>query len=144
MPPETLFFQYGLELQWKNIDVCVDDVVDRANPDMSPYLHLATTEGRKRVCWNGWIAPHNFEGFFMNMGDMLVKSGDWRTAKKIYVNAKLSPDYDSWKFSDVLEARISQAQDNVAFFNAPPDATNIEFKPVMSQSSFACMVCHQE
>jgi len=35
-----------------------------------------TKEGKKRVCWNSWIAPHNFEGFFLNMGDMLVKSGD--------------------------------------------------------------------
>jgi hypothetical protein len=31
------------------------------------------------------------------MGDMPVKSGDWRTAQKVYANAKLSPDYTTWK-----------------------------------------------
>ena len=30
----------------------------------------------KRACWNSWIAPHNIEGFFLNVGDMLVKAGD--------------------------------------------------------------------
>jgi hypothetical protein len=59
---------------------------------MRPY----STDGKKRACWNSWIAPHNFEGFFLNMGDMLVKVGDWRTAQKIYANAKLSPDYANW------------------------------------------------
>ena len=65
-----------------------------------------------------WIAPHNFEGFFLNMGDMLVKAGDWQTAQKIYANAKLSREYGSWKFQGILEERIKKAQNNVAIFNA--------------------------
>ncbi len=144
LPPESRRFKRGLDLLWSNVDLCIGDKFDRTNPDMSPYMHLATTEGNKRVCWNGWVAPHNFEGFFLNMGDMLVKSGDWQTGKKIYANARLSPDYNWWKFSDVLEERIAQAQDNVARFNAPSDGSLGDFQPVMSQSAFACMACHQE
>jgi hypothetical protein len=100
-----------------------------------------TKEGQKRVCWNSWIAPHNFEGFFLNMGDMLVKSGDWQTAQKIYANAKLSRDYNSWKFQDVLEDRIKQAQSNVAVFNAPNETSKTK---MMINSEFSCMGCHQQ
>ncbi len=98
-------------------------------------------EGQKRVCWNSWIAPHNFEGFFLNMGDMLVKSGDWQTAQKIYANAKLSREYGSWKFQGVLEDRIKQAQSNVALFNSPNDTPKAR---IMINSEFSCMGCHQQ
>ena len=80
-------------------------------------MALETTKGQKRVCWNSWIAPYNFEGFFLNMGDMLVKAGQWQTAEKIYANAKLSSTYDAWKFRSVLADRIDQAEANVAIFN---------------------------
>ena len=119
------------------------------NPDFRKYMHLDTKEGPKRACWNSWIAPHNFEGFFLNMGDMLVKAGDWQTAQKIYANARLSPGYAQWKFSPTLESRIVQAQGNVSAFNAPPrgtlrpDAATVD-AVVMNQSRFACMACHQQ
>jgi len=66
---------------------------------------LTYTAPKKRVCWNSWIAPHNFEGFFLNLGDMLVKAGDWQTAQKIYANAKLPKEYATWKYQAVLEER---------------------------------------
>ena len=40
----------------------------------------------------------------------------------------------------VLEARIAQAQDNVTAFNAEPGEGG---RPIMINSSFACMACHQ-
>src|SRR5262245_27814139 len=102
-PANSPRFREGLKWQWRNLCEWVEEEIDRANPDWSKYMPRETTEGRNRVCWNSWIAPHNFEGFFLNMGDMLVKSGDWRTAQKIYANAKLSRDYDRWKYRNVLE-----------------------------------------
>jgi hypothetical protein len=96
------------------------------------------------VCWNSWIAPHNFEGFFLNMGDMLVKAGDWPAAQKVYANAKLSSTYASWKYRPVLEARIEQAQANVSAFNAPGRGKASGDAVMMVQSRFACMGCHQQ
>jgi tetratricopeptide (TPR) repeat protein len=142
-PRDSERFKEGLEYQWLNVDVCVGEKVDRRNPDYQKYMRLVTTEGPKRVCWNSWIAPHNFEGFFLNMGDMLVKSGDWQTAQKIYANARLSGEYAQWKFRDVLEERIVQAEANVAIFNAPPDARGRMTKPIMGRSTFSCMACHE-
>ncbi len=141
LPSDAPWFREGLEWQWRNIDECNGEKIDRANPDLSKYMVKETKEGNKRVCWNSWIAPHNFEGFFLNMGDMLVKSGDWRTAQKIYANAKLSHEYATWKYQSVLEDRIRQAQSNVAVFNEKKETPKAG---IMLNSEFACMACHRQ
>jgi hypothetical protein len=141
LPADSPRFKEGLEAQWRELDVCAQERIDRTNPDYSTYMALETREGPKRACWNSWIAPHNFEGFFLNMGDMLVKSGDWQTAQKIYANAKLSRDYATWKFAAVLEARIAEAPGNVAAFNGVQGAP---VRPIMINSTFACTGCHQQ
>lgn len=143
LPAASGQFQDGLAMQWKTLDLCVGESVDRANPDFARYMSLSTTTGRKRVCWNSWIAPHNLEGFFLNMGDMLVKAGDWQTAQKIYANARHSTDYASWKLAPVLETRIAEAEANVAKFNGSSVSVGAARVPMMGQSTFACMGCHQ-
>lgn len=141
LPSDSPRFQEGLEWEWENLDVCIGERFDRVNPDyFGGYGQLETKEGPKRTCWNSWIAPHNLEGFFLNMGDMLVKAGDWQTARKIYGNAKGVPDYASWPYAPVLEARIEQAEENVAAFNRKEGAPD---RPIMIESEFACMACHQ-
>jgi len=125
----------------RTLDECIEGKIDRANPDYSQYMVREIREGKKRA-WNSWIAPHNFEGFFLNMGDMMVKGGDWQGAQKIYANARLSKEYASWKYQTVLDDRIKQAQGNVALFNAtdetvkPGILTNSEFRawPVISNN----------
>ena len=137
-------FKQALQWQWQNLDVCVGETVDRRTAEYAKYMTLETQEGRKRVCWNSQIAPHNFEGFFLNMGDMLVKAGDWQTARKIYGDAKLSPTYSQWQYRDVLEQRIRDAPDNVAAFSAPVDPTYHGDKQIMVATAFACMACHRQ
>ena len=141
LPADSPRFREGLEWQWQTLDMCIDGKLDRTNPDYSPYMVKETTEGKKRVCWNSWIAPHNFEGFFLNMRDMLVKSGDWTTAQKIYANARLSKTYASWEYQTVLEDRLTRAQVNVRLFNARDGAPKAR---IMINSEFACMACHQQ
>ncbi|KNZ33221.1 MAG: hypothetical protein AD742_08150 [Methylibium sp. NZG] len=143
-PAESARFKEGLAWQWRTLDECVGATVDRRNPAFDSYMKLATQTGPNRVCWNSWIAPHNFEGFFMNMGDMLVKAGDWQTAQKIYANAKLSPDYAQWKFNGVLEDRIARAEANVAAFNLPGRNKAAGDNVVMNHTRFACAGCHQK
>jgi hypothetical protein len=128
--------------QWRTLDVCAGTQVDRSNPDFAPFMSRQTAEGRGRACWNSWAAPHNFEGFFLNMGDMLVKAGQVDVAKKIYAQAKLSKQYGSWPHAQVLERRIAQADENVAMFRAPPKGE--KERVMMVASGFSCMGCHQE
>jgi hypothetical protein len=145
-PPDSARFRQGLEWQWRNADVCAEAKVDRTRPDYAVYMALATTQGKKRACWNSWIAPHNLEGFFLNMGDMLVASGDWQTAQVIYANARLSATYANWKYKDILEQRIVNAQSNVAIFRGPQAGTSpARSSPrLMIFEDFACMGCHRE
>jgi len=143
-PTDSERFKEGLENFWRNMDICIDGKIDRKVIGYEKYMALETTEGVKRVCWNSWIAPHNFEGFFLAMGDMLVKSGDWQTGQRIYASAKLSKVYDKWKFRDVLEERIKNAEANVQVFNAPENPKDRKAGRMMANSELACMACHQE
>ena len=118
------------------------DSVDRRAGDATKYLALETTTGPKRACWNSWIAPHNFEGFFLNLGDMLVKQGDAGTARRVYAYAKLSKTYGQWPYRAILEERIGQAEENIALFRDPKPGERI--RTMMAHSAFSCMGCHQQ
>lgn len=142
LPYDSPRFRVGLEAQWRNLDVCVGERVDRTKPDCARYMRLETKEGPKRVCWNSWIAPHNFEGFFLNFGDMLVKAGHPDVAVRMYANARLTPDYATWPYREVLEQRIVYATRNVDAFrrqDAPAGSPTM-----MVRSFFTCMGCHQQ
>lgn len=140
-PVDSERFREALEQQWRNLDVCVGETVDRANPDYAKYMRLETREGPKRVCWNSWIAPHNLEGFFLNFGDMLVKAGQPEIAVVVYGNARHAREYETWPYKAVLDARIRGAAKNVAAFRRPEPAP--DGPALMVRSSFACTGCHQ-
>jgi hypothetical protein len=136
--------RYGeaVDYQWQNLDACAGEKVDRSTVDYTKYMVQETTTGPRRVCWNSWIAPHNFEGFFLNMGDMLVKQGEPTTAQRVYANARLARSYQEWPFKPVLEARIEHAAENVAVFRNPPPGEKT--RTIMISSTFSCMGCHQQ
>jgi hypothetical protein len=80
------------------------------------------------------------EGFFLHMGDLLVKKGDADTAREIYKLARIAPTYPSWPHAPVLEKRIEQAPERAkrwAEGSQPPPE-------ILFQSSIACVACHQE
>lgn len=140
LPPERKEFKEALAWQWKTVDLCAGAKVNRANPDFSPYMHQETQKGSKRACWNSWIAPYNFEGFFLNMGDMLVKSGDPITAIKIYQNAKLAKNYSSWPYKKLLEQHLALAKQNVMHFQ---NESNNPKNTILFNSGYGCVACHQ-
>nr|WP_199044397.1 hypothetical protein [Dyella sp. ASV24] len=146
-PADSDSFKRALDQQWQNLEVCAHTTLDRhgGNLDqLSNVMFKASTGSRDaRACLNSSIAPHNEEGFLLNMGDMLTKSGDWQTAQKVYALAKRSPDYASWPYRDVLERRIHDAQANVAALNAAPTPGQKPTTPMMLSSSYSCMACHQ-
>ena len=140
-------FQEAVEWQWKAMEECYGERVDRADPNIEQYLALEEPEPdkqRRRACWNSWIAPHNVEGFYLNMGDMLVKSGHWETGVKIYENAKRVQQYETWPFKGELERRIQEAEANVERFRRQYPRSQVIREPtLMINSSFSCVVCHQ-
>jgi tetratricopeptide (TPR) repeat protein len=142
-PDDSPEYSRAVRRMWRNLDVCAGRRVSRVHPDFAKYLPLETTVGPKRACWNSSIAPHNVEGFFLNFGDMLVKQGDVALARAMYVNARLSKTYTEWRYRDVLERRITDAEANVAVFRDSTPSTTGDAH-VMVRSNFACMACHRQ
>lgn len=134
-------FEEALEYQWKTLERCSGTKIDRNDPDYTYALGQETLEGDKRACWNSPVVPHNFEGFFLNMGDMLVKAGSPDTARTIYANARLSATYDEWPYRELLEERIRDADANVLAFRYP--SAGAKTQTIMVTSTFACVACHQ-
>jgi hypothetical protein len=145
----TKQFKEALAWQWETLDDCACKKLEHKNLDYREFTKLLQENADpkiRRACWNTWIAPHNYEGFFMNMGDMLVKSGDWKQGIEIYKVAKLSPNYKDWPYASELEKRIAHAESNVEAFNKPINRANAAFHNqtvMMVASKMDCMGCHQ-
>ena len=141
-PIDSDRFKQGLNDMWANMDFCFGRSLPHDNPDYTPVMSMQTEVGPKRVCWNGWIAPHNHEGFALNLGDMLTKAGETRAARVMYNNAKLSPTYDQWPYRAVLEKRLEQLDENVGLFRQKPDEIPAD-RRMMNASGFSCGACHE-
>ncbi len=59
----------------------------------------------------------------------------------MYRNATLARDYTTWSYRGVLEARLRDADANVAAFRAANPAPGAP--RIMVASRFACVGCHQ-
>ena len=140
-PPHSAPFTEGLEQQWRTLDACFGAKVSRQSPDLRPYLSQETQSGRKRACWNSWIAPHNWEGFFLNFGDMLARSGDMANARVMYQATRLSGTYEQWPYRGVAERRLANLASLTDALNKAPD--NEPERVTMNSSAFSCMACHQ-
>lgn len=130
----------AVEAMWANLDVCVGHKVDRRNPDLSALGSSIVPDGPRRVCFNGPYTPHSVEGYFLAFGDLLVKTGDPELAKAVYLQARVSPTYDSWPFKALLEERAATAEVRAARFAAGDGAS--ELPEMISTSTRACAVCH--
>ncbi len=130
----------AVEAMWSNLDICIGHKVDRRNPDLSALGSGSIPEGPRRVCFNGPYTPHNVEGYFLAFGDLLVKTGDPELAKAVYLQAQVSPAYDSWPFKALLEERARTAGSRAAQFASLKDEA--EAPEMISTSARSCAVCH--
>ena len=133
-------FGEALEAMWLSIEAC-QAKFDRKNPDYARHFDPnAPSQGPARVCYNVPAAPHNFEGFFLHNGDMLVKAGDAARAKVMYANARIVPSFKTWQFRGMLEDRILTADERARAFAAPDSRALPE---MMVNSRAGCTGCHQ-
>jgi len=132
-------YQRALDSLWQDIDACIGTTLDRANPDMKPYLSLVTGVGRKKACWwKGEIAPYGFEGLVLNLGNGLVKAGQIDAARVMYANAKYADNYETWPYRSVLE-EIAASDLNVRAALYAPGAKN---PPPLNVPNRSCVYCH--
>jgi hypothetical protein len=146
LPPTDPLYREAIEHLWRNMDACFTDGrsssrIDRSDPASSMRTDERPAAGPKRVCWNSSMAPHNFEGFFLNFGDMVLKTGDVETARKLYRVAQSSDDYASWPYREVLEERLASTEPAAL---GRPGAPRGESAPeTMFDSRYNCLGCHR-
>jgi hypothetical protein len=143
LPRDSPRFAEALDAMWASVEACSARGIDHAKPDYRPYFlpsANAPRAGRERVCHNGPKAPHNFEGFFLHNGDLLVKAGQPAAAKLMYENARLEPSFAEWSFRELLEQRIRTAEERArAFAGSDPHG----WPEMMVASRASCTGCHQ-
>lgn len=139
-PKDSDTYKKALDSLWQGLDSCAAGRVDRANPDLKPYLNLVTGVGRKKACWwEGNIAPYSFEGYMLNLGNGLVKAGQVDAAKVIFANAKYASNYSTWPYRAVLEAIAASDLNARAALYADADPSN---DPPLSVPNRSCVYCH--
>jgi len=137
---DTATYQKALDSLWQDIDACIGTHIDRANPDMKPYLGLVTGVGRKKACWwKGDIAPYAFEGLILNLGNGLVKAGQIDAARVMYANAKYADNYETWPYRSVLESIAASDLNARAALYAPGATRN---PPPLNVPNRSCVYCH--
>jgi hypothetical protein len=60
----------------------------------------------------------------------------------MYGNAKLTPDYATWPYKQVLEERAANAAANVEVFRRQDPLPGAP--AIMIRSTYACVACHQQ
>ncbi|MES1205820.1 MAG: hypothetical protein ABUS79_07765 [Pseudomonadota bacterium] len=143
LPPAHPRFAESIASMWRSVEICGAKGLDHENPDFRAFFRPSAAislEGADRVCHNVPVAPHNFEGFFLHNGDVLVKAGHPRAARIMYANARLEPSFATWPYRDVLEQRIRTADARAdAFRTLSAD----RWPEMMVSSRMACSGCHQ-
>lgn len=142
--PNAKFFKKALDWQWTTLEDCYTSGIDRTNPNIKEFIskeNPAHNLGKDRACYNSWIAPHNIEGYFLHMGDMITKTGDYTTAIKVYELAKSAPNFNTWAFKELLERRITNAERNTKTFldKKQEGMDNV----IINNSGNLCMSCHK-
>jgi hypothetical protein len=148
----SFLFKLAIQYQWELLDECsckeigkhaVMNSPDKIFKELVEELKVSNDPQIKRACWNSEIAPHNYEGFLFNFGDMLVKEGNVKAAKQIYTAARLSPVYKDWEFKHQLEERIREIDLNRYAFMKRPSVTETNDRQIFINSVFSCVGCHQ-
>lgn len=127
------------------LEACASPLTIPDPPRFNKLLHtiFALRVWRAPVCYENVAAPHNIEGMFFAMGDAWLKAGDVDRARIWYENVKTAPRYDSWKYKDLLEARLRDLAGHRRKFLADTGKILDVAEPAMQfQSEHSCGVCH--
>ena len=137
---DSEMYKKALDSLWQGLDGCVGAIIDRRNPDIGPYLHLQTAVGRKKACWSEGIStPHSLEGYMLNLGNGLVKTGEIDAARIIYANAKYAKNYTAWPYRYVLETIAASDLNARAALHADDGPSN---DPPLGVPNRGCVYCH--
>jgi hypothetical protein len=139
-PKDSDSYKEALDSLWEGLDACIAGRIDRANPDVRPYLDLVTSVGRKKACWwEGNIAPYSYEGYFLNLGNGLVKAGQVEAAKVIFADVQYAKNYSTWPYRFYFEQLASSDLYARSALYADGNSQN---DPPLAVPNRSCSYCH--
>jgi len=140
-------YKEAVEFQWRNLEECLCREIDRDNPTLDDIgeipKRVASDYKKSRACTNSWIAPHNVEGFLLNLGDMLVKQGNTSAAAEVYRSIRQVAEFREWPYRGELTKRLENLEANVEKFRRQAQ-TFKDNRQVFIRTTYGCMGCHQK
>jgi hypothetical protein len=131
-------FDQSIEYFFAALEDCLGRALDRNAPDFVGYDDKRTTTRPRDVCFNQPHWPHAEEGNFLVFGDALVKANKLEAARRAYAAALKVPEATTWKYRDVVTARLSENLQMRMMRYRVPGAT----APSVGASPANCGQCH--
>jgi hypothetical protein len=93
------------------------------------------------ICSNAGMAPHNFEGTLLLLGDIYAKGGRLASAEVWYALARASGLSTAWRHQALADERVATAAARAAL-HADADPTNDP--PLLGGGGGSCVHCHNK
>jgi hypothetical protein len=140
-PAQSPFVQEAVDAMCRTVERCNEERYDRLRPrfEYARFGHLRTSMGRRRVCWNTELVPHNMEGFFLHFGDLLLKAGYRDAARAAWLVITDIPEFRAWRFKDALKDRLTNFERWALALREDDPSRQ---PPFMLRSPLACTGCH--
>lgn len=140
-------YDEAVAFQWRNLEECLCREINGDNPTLDDIGEIpdrvAGDYKKSRACTNSWIAPHNVEGFLLNLGDMLVKQGNTNAAEEVYHSIRQVDAFEEWPYRQELSKRLENLEANVEKFRRPAQTLK-DNRQVFIRTTYGCMGCHQK
>lgn len=93
------------------------------------------------ICSNEGMAPHNFEGTLILLGDIYAKGGRLSNASLWYSIARGTARTTGYRYQSIAEERVASAADRVALYE---DGDRTNDPPLLGGGGGSCRYCHNK
>lgn len=93
------------------------------------------------TCSNDGMAPHNFEGTLIELGDLYAKGGRLADAQQWYAFARALGQSFHYRYQAIADERVAHAADRVALYQ---DADPGNDPPILGGGGAGCVYCHNK
>ena len=93
------------------------------------------------TCSNDGMAPHNFEGTLLELGDLYAKGGRLADAQFWYGIAQGFGRHFAYRYQAIADERVAHAAERVALYR---DADPGNDPPLLGGGGAGCVYCHNK
>ncbi len=93
------------------------------------------------ICNNGGMAPHNFEGTMLLLGDIYAKGGRLASAEVWYALGQGFGQGTGYRYQSYLDDRVAHATERVMLYQ---DGNPANDPPLVGGGGGSCIYCHNK